>query len=296
VAWPVTAAVIAAISAAGARRGPPTEAVSLAIAVVALAWVGSFLHGLMQGLDMPELPTLTLWLAAILLWPLAWPAKPGGVLTLAPAGGALAVALGTAAFLASTSPWSARYPQATAPWYVVDHDSGKAWRASQGEPGAWTRAVLTADGGAIGRQSFPTFRRPLFAAPATPVAADQPPISLAPGADGTVTLTLQLPPDVDSVQLTLRPNTVITNATVNGQAAKILGMPGRSTYVRWSRSTEPLIISFKPGGPGALDIAYAAYLDHWPASAKALPAMPPTVMGFDTAGDTLVVGTKKVSW
>ena len=297
VAWPVTAAALmAAITAAGVRRGAMEQGLSLVIAVVAQAFIGEFLHGLMQGPDLPELPALTLWLGAIVLWPLAWPARPEPLRAMAPAAVCLVIGLGIAAFLALTSPWSARYPQAAAPLYVVDHDSGRAWRASAEAPDAWTKAVLTADGGAISRRGFPTFRRPLFAAPAAAVAVQPPGLTTSTAADGTVTISLQMAAGTGEVAVALRPNTFVSAPAINGRSTGILTAPGKWTRIRWSRSAEPLTISFKPAGHGAADLEYAASLDGWPPSAKPLPPMPPTVMGFGDAGDTVVVGTQKAKW
>ena len=44
------------------------------IAVVSVGWLGNLFHQLLQGLDLAEAPTLAVWLAALSLWPLAWPA------------------------------------------------------------------------------------------------------------------------------------------------------------------------------------------------------------------------------
>ncbi|MBA3811809.1 MAG: M20/M25/M40 family metallo-hydrolase, partial [Caulobacteraceae bacterium] len=79
VAWPLLAAgALSALSAAGSSARRAGLGFGLVLTAFTLAWLGNFFHTLLQGLDVPEAPALALWLAAMVLWPLAWPAPRAG--------------------------------------------------------------------------------------------------------------------------------------------------------------------------------------------------------------------------
>jgi hypothetical protein len=296
-AWPVAAAsATSALLAAGSGKSRIAWILGTVLAVLALSWVGGSLHAFMEGLDQPVLPAVVVWIGAMVIWPLAWPKPVQTAWAYGPGALALAASLAIALYLNLTSPWSARYPDAVMPLYVTDHDTGKAWRVNPEPPDAWVRGVLTADGGAVGKRTLPGFRGPVFAAPAKAVAAPAPAIAIARGPDGTITLTAPSTPQTLSLALDLKTDTVVADARVNGRPTKILTTPGKPTRFFLQGPPETVTVSFKPVGPGALEIAYAAYLVGWPADAKPLPPMPPTVMGFDLAGSTVVVGRLRQSW
>ena len=297
VAWPLaSAALCAALTAGGTRWRPGVRELALILIALTLAWLGVLLHFAMQGLDLPELPALIVWLAAFSLWPLVWREPEASPSTmLVPGAAVLAGGLGLALWLHATNPYSPRHPLAVMPLYVLDHDSGKAWRVSPFKPDPWTRTVLGADGGAIGERQLPGFQRTIWAAPAAPITATPPQITVSHGADGIVSLRANGP--VDGVlNLALKTNTLVTQVTLNGKPARLLTRPGAATFIRWQAAPEGLVLSFKPSGPGALTVAYAAYRRQWPSGAKPLPPLPADLMDWDMFGSTVNAGTLRSAW
>jgi hypothetical protein len=295
VAWPLAAASVAsAVLAGGSAKSPVAWVVATLITALSLSWVGGTLHGFMQGLDEPILAALTVWIGAAVILPLAWPKPAHSAWTYAPGAVALVAGLAIAAFLALTPPWTARHPDAVMPLYVTE--AGKAWRASAVAPNAWTREVLTADGGSIAPKVFPGLGQRTYAAPAKAVTAPAPGITVTPGADGTVTLLAPFAPGTLAQSIELTSNTVVSDARVNGRPAPVLAKPGKVSRLFIQASPEGTTVTFRPIGPGTLDVGYAAYLEGWPAGAKPLPPAPPTVMNFNLGGSTVVVGKLRQSW
>jgi hypothetical protein len=293
IAWPLLAgAVCAALTAAPAGRRPIGWSLALVITALAFAWLGSLLHNLLQGLDVPELPALVLWLGTFSAWPLVQP-EEGQSRALGFAPGALLTAggVGVALYLCLASPYSPRYPEVTEPLYVVDHDTGKAWRVSPYKPGPWVEdAVLRADGGVVSQRAMPTFSQPVWAAPAKPVTATAPDVGLTRNPDGTLTLHARADAD-ETLDLALTLGAVGKDATLNGKPAELPTKPNVPIFIRWSASPEGVTLTFKPSGPGALKLGYAAYRPQWPAEAKPLPYRPAALMDWDMYGSTVVTGT-----
>jgi len=174
--------------------------------------------------------------------------------------------------------------------YVVDHDSGKAWRASVSAPEPWTRKVLTADGGTLGIRAFPGIGQKVRAAPARPVASEAPAITVTRAADGAVTLTAPFTPRTLDLALELKTDTIVSDVRLNGEPVKLFSRPGKAVRMYWAPVPEGVSLSFKPAGPGSLDVAYAAYLAGWPVDARPLPPQPATVSNMLEAGSTVVTG------
>lgn len=111
-----------------------------------------FFHGVVQGLDLPDLLALFLWLGAFLVWPLAWPGQ-GPRLALAPAVILLAlgvVLVGVVRFHRSLE--RAPSPGDRSP-ACADPLSGKSRLvALTPDLAPWTRTALTGEGGEIGKQ------------------------------------------------------------------------------------------------------------------------------------------------
>ncbi|MDR3513239.1 MAG: M20/M25/M40 family metallo-hydrolase [Caulobacteraceae bacterium] len=297
IAWPLLAAsAAAALTQAGTSRSRPAWILAAVIMTLALAWLGGLFHNLLQGLDLPAAPALIVWLAALALWPLAWPDEPDHAASLAPGLGALALGFLAMAWLHFTSPWSPRHPNAVEPLYVVDADTGRAWRVSATPPDAWMRAVLTADSGAPAARRLPTFPEPLAAAPARPVQAPAPAIVLQRAADGLVSLSVTPAPGADRLRLDLRSATPLAAVSFEGQPAAILGRPGQWSHLTWSGQARTFVVRFRPSAPGGLDIAYAEQFPAWPATARPLPPLPANDMAWDRAGDTMAAGTERLSW
>ena len=291
IAWPLMAAGLAsALTSAGARGGPGW--IPGAVAIVAItAWLGVFLHLLMQGLDVPEAAAAIVWLAALSLWPLAWPGGDTAGRRLVPGFVMLLVGLGIALFLRLTSPWTPRHPDAAEPIYVVAAQNGQAWRADQLTPGAWSHAWLTAQGARPSPLGLPGLARPVTAVPAAAVPAPAPTITVTRSPDGG--LTLRASPAAASLTLRLDVgcDTVLTKARVDGRPIA-LAAPGRWTHIRWDAGPEGFTVSFRPVGPGRLTLRWAQYTAGWPLKAERPPPMPRAVMAWDLAGSTVVVGAE----
>jgi hypothetical protein len=293
IAWPLTAAgAVSALTASGSRGRLLAWGPAGLIIVVASAWLGVPFHILLQGLDVPEAPAGIVWLAALSLWPLAWPATPG-LSRFAPGVAALIAGLGLALFMQETRPWTPRHPQAAEPLYVIDPQSGHAWRADQVAPGAWSQAWMTADGGRTGRIQLVGLTNPVAATPAAMVAAPSPTISVERGPDGAVILHATPVGGALGMRLDMTCDTLLIGAAVNGKPTA-LAAPGRWTHVRWQAAPEGFTVSFKPVGPGRLTLRWSQYLAGWPVAAKPLPPMPADVMAWDMAGSTVVVGARVV--
>lgn len=295
-AWPLLVAAVAlALTGAGTSERRWAWALAAAVMTLSLAWLIGLFHQLLEGLDLPEAPALPLWLAAQAVWPLAWPAEPRKTASLAPAFGALIAGFAIMAFLHVTSPWSPRHPRAVQPLYLVDAASGQAWRVNDGDADAWTRGVLTADGGSIAKRQFPTFAAPVEAAPALAVPLAAPRFAISRTSDGGAVLTYAPTPGADHLRLELSSSAALTAVSFDGRPAHILAQPGQVTHLSWS-SPHGFTLAFRPSGPGALSIAYAEAIPTWPASARPLPPTPGIDMLWDRAGTSLVVGRQSLSW
>ena len=296
VAWPLGAASIIAHLVAPTQKAPPwlRWTCALALMILTAAWTGGLMHSLLQAMDVPELPALPVWLAALALWPLLWPRPGSRAASMTLAVFALAGALGISLWLHFTSPWTARHPRVAEPLYVLDQNDGHAWRVSPFEPDPWTSAMLTADGGKVRRVNFPTFSKPVWAAPAGAATVPAPAIDVTRAVDGTINVKAVTDPRT-TLHLDLKSDAVITGGTADGKPAPMLTEPGKWTHFIW-RASSGLTVSFKPLGRGTLDVRYAAFTPAWPAGAKPLPAMPSDLMGWDLAGSSVAIGAMRSTW
>ena len=290
VAWPLAAAgLVSALTAGGASSERRAWLLSAFVIIVTTAWLGVFFHNLLQAIDVPEAPALIVWLAALGLWPLMWPAKDERHFT--PGLLVLAVALTIPLYLHFTRPWTPRTPQATEPIYVVNPQDGRAWLADQVDPGEWARSWLTNSGGRPGNILLPGLGRSISAVTAKSFPVSPPTMSLTRGADGL--LTLGAIPAAGSTQLHLDIvcDTLLIDSRVNNRPT-VLAAPGKVTHLRWQAAPEGFKISFRPVGPGRLTLRWTQYQDRWPEGATRLPPMPADVMPWDMAGSTVVVGAR----
>lgn len=290
VTWPLAAAgLVSALTAGGASRERWAWVVSAVIIVGVTAWLGVFFHNLLQAIDVPEAPALIVWLAALGLWPLMWPANEER--RFVPGLPFLAVAMAVPLYLHFTRPWTPRTPQAAEPIYVVNPQDGRAWLADQVDPGEWTRSWLAGSAGRPGNIRLPGLARPMSAVTATNVPVSAPTISLTRGPDGLVTLRAIPATGSTQLRLDMACDTLLIDSEVNGRTTA-LAPPGQVTHVRWQAAPEGFKISFRPVGPGRLTLRWTQYQDRWPHGARPLPPMPADVMPWDLAGSTVVVGAR----
>lgn len=297
-AWPLAlASLAAALTGLASRRNLPQLAVLAIIGALGVSWLLTFAHGLYLGLDLPELMAVIVWLAALLLWPLAQPGEDQKGARMA-AMAMIALGVITVGIVRFDPPWTARYPQATHIAYYVDTAKGLAWRISDmPHLPDWTRDVLTSDGGKVQKLKLPfLWREEAWAAPARAVAATPPSATLAREADGRLRLTVLPSPGARTLTMTAKTTAALTDLTVNGQPSKLLGKAGGSARFYWEVPEKGLTLTFRSAGPGALDLSYSASLDEWPADAAPLPPRPADLMAFGTSGATLVGGARRFTW
>lgn len=297
IAWPLLVGVIgAAATALGARRGILPIGLLAILAAAALGWQGGISHFAYEGMDLMPLFGLLLITAGLVLWPLAQP-DTGAQRGLVIGGLLLAGGLALTLVIRAEVPWSPRYPQASYVGYQVDQDTGRAWRFSPPDmANPWSDAVLRAEGGPVEKLSHWSWRRPMLAASAPPVAEASPTIILAKAADRSLTLSAATPPGARTLMLQLR-------APAGGQVTQLGGVPVALTLpknawvtVHWAAPGTGLTAALRPNGPGRLDVRYVAGFDRWPAGVAPLPRRPADLMPWDSSDSTFVSGTRAFSW
>jgi hypothetical protein len=297
-AWPLMLGALAAAATdlAAARRRPGLAAL-LIFAAIGLGWAAVHAHLIVVVTGLPELLALPLFMAAMTVWPLAQPAAgapperlTGRALLIA---GAVVVAV-----IRLTSPWDARRPLPAFVAYQLDQDSGRAWRVADPEQrGAWSDAVLRADGGRIAELRHWAWPRPVDAAPARKVSTPTPAVSLAAAGRGLVAVRVAAPPGARALSLQLSPDTPVRLISVGSARADTLLPPGAWTPLHWTApSPEGLTLVLRPGGPGRLQLRYALEFDGWPAGVAPPPAPPSGVMASGRSGEMLVTGVRSLAW
>jgi hypothetical protein len=303
VAWPLLAAAVACgLTGAGASQGRLSLVILAVIAALTLAWLGALFHTLLQGLDMPLLAALPTWLALLVLWPLALPEQPRSA-HLLPAVAVLLVGLVIAGVFRFTAPWTPRHPDAVEPVYVVDPGEGRAWRASVVAPDAWSKAVLTAGGGKLGKIAIPLSRRPVDAAAAPVVPLPPPAVSLAALPDGQLRLTAGFHPGAARLYVTLSSPDGIDQVAIDGRPALSHPRGEAPRPFALKKNEQGLIVWAAPEGftltfhakvPQRVEIRTAELYGRW-MSAKPLPPVPATDQMWDEAGATIALGSVGLS-
>ena len=297
IAWPLLVACIgAAATALSARHGLLPIALLVLLAAAALGWQGGISHFAYEGMDLMPLFSVQMITAGLVLWPLAQP-DTGAQKGLVIGGVLLACGLTLTLIIRAEDPWTPRYPQVSYVGYHVDQDTGRAWRYSPPQmSGAWTNAVLRAEGGPVERLSHWAWRRPMLAATAPPVAEPPPAITLDKASDGTLRLAAVSPPGARTLELRLR-------ATAGGQVTRIAGVPvelslpkGEWVRVYWAAPGNGVDLAVRPSGPGRLDVRYVAGFDRWPSGVAPLPQRPADLMPWDNSDSTFVSGTRAFTW
>lgn len=297
IAWPLLVAAIgAAATALSAKRGILPIGLLVVLAAAALGWQGGISHFAYEGMDLMPLFSVQMITAGLLLWPLAQP-DTGAQKGLVIGGVLLGAGLALTLIIRAEDPWTPRYPQLSYVGYHVDQDTGRAWRFSPPQmSGAWTDAVLRAEGGPVEKLQHWSWRRPMLAASAAPVAEPTPTIALAATPEGTLRLSAVTPPGARTLELRLR-------ASAGGRVTTIAGVPvelplpkGQWVKVYWQAPGQGVDLGLRQGGPGRLDVRYVAGFDRWPAGVAPLPQRPADLMGWDNSDSTFVSGTRAFAW
>ena len=296
-AWPLALAALAsALTAAGSHKGAGALVLLAVFAAVGLGFAGSLAHAAYISLDLVELLCLPMLMAAMVVWPLAQTeegAPPARLLGPALILAGLAVTLA----VRFNQPYDARHPDMTDVIYNLDQDARKAWRVSfTPQRNAWTTAVLTADGGKIGKKASGLRDQKADAAPAPYFDAPAPQLSFAKDAAGDVVLHVVPPPDGRVVDLKLTSDTAATVTAAAGVPVKLPIKPRGDALIRWSAAQPGFDVTIHPGGPGKLTAFYSVTIERWPAQAKPLPPRPQDVAPFDLSDSTVVEGSRSFSW
>lgn len=297
IAWPLALASLLAVSTGmGASRAPWAAPVLALGGALGAGWVLTYAHVVYLGLDQPEILALFVWLAALTLWPLAQAeggeARPRTVALILLAAGFALVAL-----VRFDAPWSPRHPRTSLVEYVTDADTGLARRVSLApDLDDWAHALLTADGGKIGKADLPVLSaRPVWSAPARQIKAQPAAVTLSEG-QGLVRLHAAAPPGARVMNLLLRSDVPVADVRINGRPAALLPRVGQWSHLRWSASSDGVDITFRPPGPGALEVRHAAISEQWPQGALPLPPRPTDLAGFDLSDSTVVIGQGRFTW
>jgi hypothetical protein len=294
--WPLALAAIgAAATEASARRDAIALTILAGVAALGVGFVGGLAHASYASLDLVEVLGLPTLLATFVLWPLAQPAEGAPPERLiGPA--LIVVGLAVTAIVRFDPPYTPRFPQATYVQYLVDQDTGRAWRIRpRGAQSAWSDHVLQADGGRIQRLALWTSTRPLDAAPARPVAAPAATAALERGPDGDLRLRLTPPPGGRYLLARLEANTPATVVSVEGVPLNVAMQPGRPTRLVWNNGPKVDVV-LRPAGPGRLEVRTLATIDSWPAAANPLPPRAATLMPFDRSDTTVVAKSARFTW
>ncbi len=299
IVWPLTLASLGfGLSSLGRSPGSLVRILPVAlISIPALGWLLGFAHGIFLGLDLPELLGLFVWIAAMLVWPLA-DAEAHDLKPLMAGLGLIVAGLTVTAMVRFLPPWTARHPQATLISYVVDAGTGKAQRvSSQATLPAWTKNALIDDGGPLGKVTLPILdKAPLWSAPTRSVPFEATDMTLTLQPDGNQSLHIQPPAGVSGLSLDIQSDTLVSGTKINGQAIALFDKPGQWARVRLSAMPQGVTLTFRPVGPGRITVRYGARTDSWPATAKPLPSRNKTTMPFLTSDTMTVTGTQAFSF
>jgi hypothetical protein len=290
-AWPLLAAsACALISGAGTAKSRAAWVMYGVIAVIALAWVGNFLHFLLEGLDAAPAVAIFAWLAAMMLWPLAAPTPEGGpratAMALAPALTCLVVGLALTVWMRATPPWSARYARAVEPEIVAQ--GGKVWRASLPPLDGWTRSFL-GPGPLTTLKDIPG-QPPLIARP-NPGSATVPAsvvLTRAPG--GGEVLKVAFDAAARAVALDVKATAPLAAIHLNGLPALQNVSAGVTAHIRWRVvAGTPLTVTLNGAKAGVVTLGYALTEAGWPKGAAPIPPLPVDHMAWGDPPPTTVI-------
>jgi hypothetical protein len=307
VAWPLLAACLLAVLTTLGAGAPAWRlpVASLLVGAPVAAWLLGYAHGVFLGLDLPAVLTVFVWLASLVLWPLAH-GDPAGKVGRSRAvfwlgRGSAACLIGglvVAGTLRATPPWSERFPEATLVQHLYDSDTGKAFLISS-EPrlSPWTRQVLTQQGLPPERiRDDLVGRRPVWSAPAPAEPLEATGMSVETLPDGRRRLIIRPPADAGRLDIRIRCNTPWAGAAINGRPADLLSAPGVWNRVRIAAPPGELVIDFMPAGPGTLEVLSMTQTTGWPRALRPLPARKTDEMAFGDSDTALVKARRNFNW
>jgi Peptidase family M28 len=294
VAWPTLAGAACAAATAGGRRAARLPWLAYAVlAILTLAWIGGFFHGLLQGLDVAPACALFAWLGCFVLWPLACPPPRRRWAALAPAAICALAACGLALDIHLTAPWSPVHPRAVEPVYVTN--GREAWRASLAPIEPWTAAYLGSDPKPRLLPDIAGAPGPLIGVPA-PVSPTQAPVAITQAPDHGV-IVRGAPSDGQQVLvISVRTSAPALRVELDGAPIRALTTPGSRLRVIWQAERRPETLLIQGPAGGQLDLQYSAWTTGWPAGVAVPPPMTPRVMAWDRAGSTVFTGQQRIGF
>jgi Peptidase family M28 len=296
VAWPTLAGAACAAATAGGLRADRLPWLAYAIvAILTLAWLGGFFHGLLQGLDVAPACAMFAWLGSLVLWPLVCPAPRRRWAALAPAALCALVACGMLLDLRLMSPWSPRHPRAVEPLYVTDGQA--TWRASLAPIEPWTAAYLGLGAGP-GPRPLPDVAGapgPLIGVPA-PTSPSSPPVTVTRGPDHSILIRSQPSDRQQTLVLSIQASEPVTRMEIDGAPVRALTRSGSRLRVAWQAEQRPETVLIQGPAGGELDLRYSAWTPAWPTGVTPPPPLTPRVMAWDRAGSSVFTGRQRIGF
>ena len=157
---------------------------------------------------------------------------------------------------------------------------------------------MTAGGGKIGKLKLPGHSRVADAAPAPYIDLPKPGVTFAKGADGRLTVHVDMVPGERVIQLRLSANTAATLVEAGGVPLHMVMKPGGDTDIQWTAAPKGFDLVIRPGGPGKLTLDYSATLERWPGGVPPAPKRPANADALRPVGQLTadLEGSRTWSW
>jgi len=301
ISWPLLIVGIIAYVMAdhwdGARLRPTATIFAAALAAPAVAQLIYLAHpiALAVGARLPFALAAPAMIAAIVLFPLLWPAREDRP-ALAICAFALVGLVFLGLYLRLVPPWTARHPRPIEVVYVEQANRARFLRASplpELEP--WTKSILEADGAPIRLLSLPPFAQQAYVGPGWPVSVPRFDI-LQIRKRQTTTLKMTPGGSPRDVYLEMQSSTPITGLTINGLKGVDRLEPNVWTVIHWHAPRQPLVVFFTSPNGAVFHLRYAQLIDGWPADAPPLQKLPAAAMAWNNSGSTVLIGQTRYRW
>lgn len=303
--WPLLVAALGATLAmalGGTRDRRVALAMTLAMAVLATltiaqltAWGAWTFAGI--GLMEPAVLAVFVLLATPALVPITFDFAQSrwgwrGVVVLVAAG--LALIITAALPHASTD-----RPNPTEAHHVADPSTGQAWRVSTlPQLDAWTRAVLSADGGTAPRHQGlePFHAKPIWMAETRAVPVEPPVLTAERSGDRLIVRVIP-GPGAELLTLKIRATTDLHDPRLNGRPITLASQPDAwSTVTYHAPDPNGVTLSFTSEATGRLEADVMEMRDGWPAEAAPPAAKPPELMATGMSDKTAVLAHARLAW